>query len=278
MRKINTLIENLSLHVVAGSVCSALFAAAVLDTKLPFWWLLTLALAVWSVYTLDHLVDAYFNRGRIKNQRHHFHDKHFKKLLFMLVLTSITVLIIFSVFATLQIWLVASVITVVVLTHILFVSTTAFSNKKWLQKEVQIALIYSIGTWLGPLHYTKIATDIQLVMIFAAFTLLAWWETSFIALNERETDLNQQNSSLATRLGERKTKNLLLLLLLVQLVFCLVQFSFNEGIMAKAYLILLTMGIAFGVLFFFRKYLSKKGFLHLAGELVFCFPVLIYLV
>lgn len=277
MRKIIALIENLSLHVVAGSICSALFASFVLDVKLPLWWFVCLGLAVWFIYTLDHLCDARLNRGRINNSRHQFHEQHFKKLFVVLLLTGLTGVLVFIRFASVQMWISAGVLAGLALIHILLVSSSVFSRKFWLQKEIQIALIYSVGIWLGALHLKEMPFDIQVIMVFLSFTILAWWETSFVALNERETDLKQQSISLATRLGDQKTKKLLLLLLVLQLVFSSVQLLLFEGSIDKANLILIAMGLAFVFLFLIRKYLFKAGLLHFVGELVFCLPVFVFL-
>ncbi|HOI32326.1 MAG: hypothetical protein PHG67_09270 [Bacteroidales bacterium] len=277
-QKFIKLIENLSLHIVAGSLCSALFAAALLDAKLPVWWFVALAMAVWTIYTLDHLFDARLNHGRIINSRHKFHEKHFKKLLFVLSLTSLTVVLVFIRFASFPMWISAGVFAGFALIHILLVSSSVFSRKLWLQKEIQIALIYSVGIWLGALHLKENPLDIQMFMVFCCFTLLVWWETSFIAFNELEIDLKQQNSSMATRLGEQKTKKMLLLVLIFQLVFLSIQFFFVDGAVVKAYIILLMMGLAFAFLFLKRKKLSRAGLLHFAGELVFCLPVLVFLI
>jgi hypothetical protein len=278
MRKIIALIENLSLHVVAGSICSALFASFVLDVKLPLWWFVCLGLAVWFIYTLDHLCDARLNRGRINNSRHQFHEQHFKKLFVVLLLTGLTGVLVFIRFASVQMWISAGVLAGLALIHILLVSSSVFSRKFWLQKEIQIALIYSVGIWLGALHLKEMPFDIQVIMVFLSFTILAWWETSFVALNERETDLKQQSISLATRLGDQKTKKLLLLLLVLQLVFSSVQLLLFEGSIDKANLILIAMGLAFVFLFLIRKYLFKAGLLHFVGELVFCLPVFVFLI
>lgn len=278
MRKIIALIENLSLHVVAGSICSALFASFVLDVKLPLWWFVCLGLAVWFIYTLDHLCDARLNRGRINNSRHQFHEQHFKKLFVVLLLTGLTGVLVFIRFASVQMWISAGVLAGLALIHILLVSSSVFSRKFWLQKEIQIALIYSVGIWLGALHLKEMPFDIQVIMVFLSFTILAWWETSFVALNERETDLKQQSISLATRLGDQKTKKLLLLLLVLQLVFSSVQLLLFEGPIDKANLILIAMGLAFVFLFLIRKYLFKAGLLHFVGELVFCLPVFVFLI
>jgi 1,4-dihydroxy-2-naphthoate octaprenyltransferase len=278
MRKIIALIENLSLHVVAGSLCSALFASAVLHVNLPLWWLFSLGLAVWSVYTLDHLFDAKLNSGRLKNLRHQFHERHFNTLVFLLLLTSLTGLIVFSRFATLQMWLAAGLLAVFAVIHIVSVNAASLSNKIWLQKEVQIALIYSIGIWLGPLQLNQKTIDIQVLMVFVSFTLLVWWETSFIAFDERETDLKQQNTTLATRLGTQKTRKLLLSTLVLQLVFTSVLLLLSDGTAAKAFLVLFMMGLVFAFLFIYRNNFSNSRLLHFTGEMVFCLPFVFYLI
>ncbi len=202
------------------------------------------------------IYDARRNQGRIKNSRHQFHEQHFKKLLFVLSLTSLTGVLVFIRFTGFPMWTAAGVLAGFALIHILLVSSPVFSRKFWLQKEVQIALIYSVGIWLGALHYKEKPFDIQTFMVLLGFTLLAWWETSFVAFYEMETDLKQQNISLASRLGDQKTKKLLLLLLVLQLVFSSVQLLLFEGSIDNANLILLTHGFSFR----FFVSISEKSF------------------
>ncbi len=161
--------------------------------------------------------------------------------------------------------------------HIVLVSAAVFQIKYGC-KEVQIALIYSIGVWLGPLQHKETTGDIHVFMIFVSYTMLVWWETSFIAFDERETDLKQQNSTLATRLGSQKTRKLLLSTLVLQLVFTSVLLFLSDRTAAKAFLVLLTMEIIFAFLFLNRNNLSKLRLLHFAGEMVFCLPILVYLI
>lgn len=59
----------LSLDVVLGGVISGLFFAKLLEVTLPSQVLVELALAVWVIYTLDHLWDAYRSQRPVKTFR-----------------------------------------------------------------------------------------------------------------------------------------------------------------------------------------------------------------
>ena len=58
LSKAYRLINILSIDVVAGAVCSALFFARLLQVSLLPYGIISLALTVWIIYTADHLLDA----------------------------------------------------------------------------------------------------------------------------------------------------------------------------------------------------------------------------
>ena len=78
MNQINTkspqpLYQILSLDVVLGAVSVGVFATQLLQVKAnPYWWII-LAVAVWVIYTFDHLVDGFKKKGESTIYRHRFH-------------------------------------------------------------------------------------------------------------------------------------------------------------------------------------------------------------
>ena len=77
-------INNLSLDLVAATCICSLFLARVLDQPLPPAVVLALALAVWAIYTADHLLDAWLIPHPASTERHAFHQRHFGVLCLLL--------------------------------------------------------------------------------------------------------------------------------------------------------------------------------------------------
>ncbi|WP_339608375.1 hypothetical protein [uncultured Roseivirga sp.] len=57
MRKLLTLIQNLSLDVTAGAVICSLYVAKLFEVRLESSMLVGLGVAIWLIYTIDHLFD-----------------------------------------------------------------------------------------------------------------------------------------------------------------------------------------------------------------------------
>jgi hypothetical protein len=86
----------LSLDVVAGAVCSALFFAKVYHTALVSNGALILALTVWIIYSLDHLLDAARMHGKASTGRHIFHQRYFHLILVAVIVAVVVVMILIS--------------------------------------------------------------------------------------------------------------------------------------------------------------------------------------
>lgn len=64
--------------------------ACYLDFAMPWSWYVVLPLAVWVIYTGDHLLDAYRLQDQASTPRHRFHHRHFKLLLALAVIAAVT--------------------------------------------------------------------------------------------------------------------------------------------------------------------------------------------
>ena len=79
-------INALSLDVALGAGVLSLVLGRYLGFRIPVTVLLILVLAVWIIYTVDHLLDAKSISGQATSFRHHFHQHFFKAILASLIL------------------------------------------------------------------------------------------------------------------------------------------------------------------------------------------------
>jgi hypothetical protein len=148
-RKILLYFNLLSLDVVLGAIAGMLFFSDLLDVKLPIIVYVLLGMAVWSIYTLDHLSDARSALGKPRSPRHQFHLKYFR-VLFPLVICCVLIggLVFFTLgevkFIQNQGILLGSITAVWMV--VLKIGGKKFS---WL-KEISTALIYVLGISIAP--------------------------------------------------------------------------------------------------------------------------------
>ena len=86
IKKLPSYFRLLSLDVVLGACVSTLFVAKYLGVVLPNLVVVALGVAVWVIYTTDHLLDGSKAVSTPLTRRHQFHQKNRKPIFFILVL------------------------------------------------------------------------------------------------------------------------------------------------------------------------------------------------
>ncbi|MBU1369689.1 MAG: UbiA family prenyltransferase [Bacteroidetes bacterium] len=276
VEKIKTTSEALSLHVVIGALCGAIFASEVLDQLMPWWWYFALAGAVWVVYSLDHIADTFLLQNESVNIRHLFHQRNKRAVILAISLVSLLVFLLVLRYDNSSFLIAGFMLALLSLLHILLVTSKKTKNSLFVQKEVMVALIYTLGIWFGPLLLSKEWLDLSIILLIISFAVTVWWESIFVALLEIEHDKKQAIRSLATLLGEKASSKLLVVVLALHLLFILVYAGFAATDTA-AWLIILSMNLALMLCYICRKIIYRNGYYHLIGELVFCLPALILL-
>jgi hypothetical protein len=139
----------LSLDVVFGAMAGMLFFADVLNVVVPVESYLILGMAVWSIYTLDHLWDARFVSEKASSDRHRFHQQNFRTLSGILIFTIISGLVIVLLTPQLKFILVPGLFLGFMM--LIWMGILHLIGKKlsWL-KEVSTAVFYVLGISLAP--------------------------------------------------------------------------------------------------------------------------------
>ncbi|MBX7185782.1 MAG: hypothetical protein K1Y01_11620 [Vicinamibacteria bacterium] len=141
------LLRALSLDVVAGTACGGLLAEHVTQTRMTMAWWVALLTAVWSVYTADHLLDAFRSRQPLVAYRHVFHHRNARVLLSALALTvSVGLVAAFDLRPPVRLF--GAVLSVVVLAYLASAQGMVFSS---IPKEPVAGVLYAAGIWGGPL-------------------------------------------------------------------------------------------------------------------------------
>lgn len=270
-------IQNLSLEVVAASVCSLAFAVEMLDAEVPDWWYIAFPLAVWVLYTTDHLIDAKMLNKIALNPRHRFHQLHFRKLAASVGLVGIGVLVMVFSLAWLPLMMAGIGLLLLSLVHMAIVNFTPGGRSQLVQKELMVALIYTGGSWMGPLVWTNDVPSVAVMAVMVSFLFTVWGEGMLIAAFELQMDAADGQTSIATRIGMSKLRPRLMVYFFVQLLLLVLFLLVITEISVPAVLILgLMNGILLGLVIFPKPFV-RNGVYHLIGELIFFLPALLLL-
>jgi len=141
------LIRALSLDIVAGGVAGAAFAAHLTGARLPAAFWRVLPVAIWVVYTMDHLLDGRRVGPNASNDRHVLHARH--GLWIALAMTAAGGMAAWQILA-LPRPVIAGGVALAALV-VLHLGAVRRGFPAWLPREASVAFIYVAGIWMGPL-------------------------------------------------------------------------------------------------------------------------------
>lgn len=265
MEKIIALVQNLSLDITAGAVISSFYIAQVFGVEMSSQMGMGLGIAIWLIYTADHLWDAYRVEGTAINPRHAFHQKYFKPILFLAGL-----LFAIGVYNTFKLPLqtIELGFGLVGLTGLYFLYLKV--SKLHRQKEFFAAFVYVAGIFIGPLSMLE-NWDWLYLVLFVQFFLLAYVNLMLFPLFEMEADNKQGMASIALNRGPRSTKKLIGVASLANeliIVFC-IGFGYNDS---KVQFMILAMSLSLLLLIKAPSFLKKYNLYRIIGDGIFFLP------
>ncbi len=264
----------LSIDVVAGAVVCALFFAKLLQSELPVVVLVTLALAVWSVYCMDHLWDARRSPNPTLTFRHYFH-KSYRKLL-------TTVLVVVLILGIVLFWClpdpVKSMGFILTLSILIYFLTSFFwASKPVYHKELLIAFAYSFGVILGPFALRQTPITAPHLLIFIQFTTLAFSNLLLFSYFDTKSDTEQNFGSLSRSIGKKNTRLIIVMLLTLLVVTTIIGFLiwFDQVLIRQSQWVLALMTVPLIVTLTWQSYFGQSDRYRILGDTSFFIPLLI---
>lgn len=203
MSRTLSLIQNLSLDVTAGAVISSLLVCRYFEVAASFEMMLGLGIAIWLIYTIDHLRDATASGESTANPRHAFHLKYRKTILICAGLAFAAGLV--NAFQ-LPLSTIKSGLVLGGLSGLYFVYLKLSIRQQL--KELLAALIYTAGIFAGPVSLIT-HWEWSYLVFFLLFFLLVAANLALFPLYEMEIDSKDQLTSIALKAGKRKTERLI---------------------------------------------------------------------
>ncbi|OEK02577.1 hypothetical protein BFP97_14055 [Roseivirga sp. 4D4] len=265
MEKIIDFVQNLSLDITGGAVISSLYVAQLFGVELSSQIVLGLAIAIWLIYTADHLWDGYRVKGDAVNPRHAFHQRHFKLIL------GIAVFVfgcgVYNTFELLSdtIWFGLGL---VALTGLYFFYLKF--SKAHLQKELFAAFVYVAGIFVGPMSLLE-HWDWFMLGAFIQFFLLAYVNLMLFPLFEKDEDDQQGMASIVTNRGAEQTRKRIVLALILNglIAIACIGLGINEG---KLQFMILAMSWPLLLLFLRQDVFKRYKFYRIIGDGIFFLP------
>lgn len=219
MLKFIHFIQSLSLDITVGAVIMTMFVAEVFGVHLDLHMLIGLAIAIWLIYTVDHLLDAKKSKAEATNPRHSFHQKYFKQMIGLALM----------VFAY-GLWNLNFLPESTILFGLFLAGTSgiylaySYLSKKPFSKELFAAFVYTAGIVTAPISLMNEVSWYELLLMLQLLTL-AYANLLIIPLFEHDIDVQDRHASVATLKGASAVKQRVLLICSLNVVF--VAFQFN---------------------------------------------------
>ncbi|MDV6236021.1 hypothetical protein CH379_010345 [Leptospira ellisii] len=181
----------LSLDVVSGSLCGAVFVSSLLrsDLRTAYWFLLPAS--VWVIYTTDHLIDGWRSREKSANPRHGF---HYKNRIFLSILTASSAASCFVcgiLFLREWVVIVALILGIFVAIHVIM----AYLQPAFFWKECSVSVLYTAGIWFGPILTSRTGFG-EIWTPCVCFLITALCNSFMNSYMEREIDRKENMQSI----------------------------------------------------------------------------------
>jgi hypothetical protein len=259
------LARSLSLDVVAGGVSGGALAVWATGARMPRAWWGILALSIWTIYTVDHLLDARRLGGRLQDHRYRFYRAHARGLTAMALLAGLLSLVAALTWLPEGVLLGGCTLGVLTATHL---AGAQLRCRRWIPKEVFVALIYTAGIWIGPLMLAR--RSVPWVWLAAALhgagVLL---NLGMYAVFEERRDAAEDSASVTRTLGGARVRRVVHWLTLIAAAGALAGAAWGPAAYEGAWAALLAL-VATPALILAApaRFLPAERY-RLCGELVF---------
>ncbi|MEM9324842.1 MAG: hypothetical protein AAGA85_04275 [Bacteroidota bacterium] len=250
----------LSVHIALGAICVLYFVDRLQQLGLPTAIYICLFAAVWTIYLVDHKLDA--RKEGLATPRRHFHRAS-RRLIDGLILFNLIIGLLAMAFIPRPVVLGGLFLAGLSLVYLRFAGQLG----SWRVKELLTALCYGAGVMLAPLYYgpfwpTLILTS-QLAVLALANLLL-------FSMFEKDADEAEGFSSWVTEMGSRRSEHLLRILLALTIVSAI---AFMVTLYWRFQLFMLVASLILFFISFKRDYFGQRERYRVFGDLVFILPL-----
>jgi len=257
--------------VVAGTVGFVYTAVALFPVDIPIYQIVVLSSMVWSIYTIDRMLDMYRN-PQVSTTRHLF-QYAFRKIIWVVLLGLFVVnLLLIAINKPLKLIGGGMVVGAFMLGYLLMKQSLSFRKKSFLLKEILIALGYAMGIMLLPFSNSN-TWPVEWSLLMGYIFLIALINVFVIGSFEKDEDLLLGEKSLVHCISFEWVLRWCMLFSIIALALAGMLFAHHPltlALIALPVLLLLP-------LFFREKFIRQNQYrLWEDGMLMLPIPVLIF--
>ena len=266
----------LNLDVVAGALASHLMVRVLLQT--PAYASVSyvmLGSAVWIIYTLDRLWDAYRMKDCPASPRHQFHYQNRKPLRWAVVTLVIPTAATSSYFLPRRVLWFGLGLALLVALYLWIVHLLAARRKNWFQKEPLVAVLYAAGIW-GPVMVVKGNCSLAEWALCVIFTAIAFQNLLLFSLFDIKNDSRKQERSLAISWGSERSVQVLHWLFAAIVLACIgIGAATPEGPQREVAVIEAGMSLVLFLITCFPAWFGRNERFRWIGDGIFLLPLLV---
>ena len=270
-------IQFVSLDVVAGAITMTFLFSRLyhvfLSTEIYF----VLAICVWLIYTIDHLLDAKNIKGSANTRRHRFHQLYFIPLVYLSSILLVVGFLLSLVFVPLVTWRWGLVLTLFSLLHFILVHFFGSNKSKLVFKELGVAFGYTCGVLIAPISlcsrfewYYGLSAGLLFLVVLFNLIMFSYFDY--------HKDIKNQQTSFVVNYGLRCSRFILYsLFALITIVsaYALVIGDWLEFYYLFSILLLFFIGLGYMLMVVFMDASDSSDRFRKVGDAVFIFPVVI---
>ena len=257
----------MSLDIVIGAVILLFFICDVHNIPDNSFVVIALAISVWLIYTIDHLLDVR-NLSKPTTHRHQFHKKYYSEIsrvaFFVLVAGSVNFL-----FIPIEVLLYGLILVLFSVFYLVLQRRFAVAG----MKELIVAIGYSSGIFLYA--FVQKGLEIMLIMEWFQLFLIAFANILLVATYDASADKKDGIPSLVISRGKRRVKIFIYFFLFICLALNILCFWLGFPVLYQVFVSFSLLSLVLVNLFY--GFFSTSERFRVAADGIFYFPLLLML-
>ena len=267
----------LSFDVALGAIAVGYMATKLLNVTPNLYWWVILPLSVWTIYSLDHIIDGYKKKSEATIYRHLFHYIYRKQIIWFIILTSLVSITLSLLFLQKQIIIAGLVLSAITLLYLSFIYFYKEKRNILFQKELIIAFVYTSGIFLAPIIWHNALPPYPTLIVIINIFFLVWLEGVIISWFDYKNDIVDGHSSFTIIVGKKNTRIFIIIALVLLLITTITSLCFvtaSNPELLSIYVCALINVILF-MLIILPQIFRNNNYHRLIGESVFLLPFLL---
>lgn len=259
----------LSLDIVLGALASSLLAARMFSANPGWVWWLSLALTVWIIYMGSHMAEAWKQRKKVSREVHSFIIKNRQPIVWvMALLIMVDSLLIFNFLDT---TLLKAALGLGGGGLLFYAVRYIFKRRQsnMIPGELFVLFFYLLGTWMGPFLTRNVEPGTSHLLILIMMIGVLILNLGLISLYDPQSSTRLGLSSLSAVLGKKRTRNLMIGIVVCVFLLAILQFLVNgTGRISQFSLIISGMSLLYLLMLMAPSLFRKQGLYRLTAEAI----------